>query len=135
MSLRLLDRIPILICDETSESIRFYCEQLGFSVVDRMDEIGRSGWAMLQHGSIRLMLASPDYIPTSPKIDGQHQQALHYFYPEDLSALREKLIADGWPVSDFKDRFYGMREFETTDPSGHRLVFGQPVEGADKTTP
>ena len=125
MSHNLRDMVTMLICEDVQESIEFYETILGFSVIDRMDTVGQSGWASLSHGSIQLMLASPDYIPEPRKSEGRYSQAMYYFYPEDIEALQEKIRRHGQTTSDIETRFYGMKEFEMLDPSGHVLVFGQ----------
>ena len=89
---------PILICDDVQESIKFYTGALGFTVHDRMDDVGKSGWAMLQHGSVELMLGSPTYLADGVKVDGRYPQVMFYFYPDDLAALRDSLIAQSHAV-------------------------------------
>ncbi|MYD43408.1 MAG: VOC family protein, partial [Gammaproteobacteria bacterium] len=49
----------MLICNDTQVSIRFYCDVLGFEIIDRMDDVGLTGWASLQRGANRIMLSSP----------------------------------------------------------------------------
>ena len=115
----------MLICDDVQDSIAFYTENLGFSVSDRMDTVGKSGWASIRNGSVQLMLASPDYIPQPQKSEGRYSQAMYYFYPEDVQSLHADLQQRGLSVSELTARFYGMTEFEMLDPSGHVLVFGQ----------
>ena len=61
------DMVVMLICDDVQKSIEFYTNVLGFSVTNRMDTVGRTGWASLSNGGTRLMLASPDYIPEPQK--------------------------------------------------------------------
>lgn len=121
--------VPMLICDDTQDSIRFYSDVLGFEVTDRMDNVGKSGWAALSLGNTRLMLASPDYLPTAQKTkDGRFSQAIYYFYPEDVEQLHSDIREKGYKVSDLALRFYGMNEFEMVDPSGHMLIFGQATD-------
>ena len=43
MGTNLKDMVAMLICDDTQESIRFYTEVLGFTVTDRMDNVGKTG--------------------------------------------------------------------------------------------
>ena len=122
--------VPMLICEDVQETLAFYTDVLGFEVRDRMDDVGRSGWASLQWGGARLMLASPTYIPVAPLVDGRNPQALHYVYVDDVAALHRSITRAGWPATDLVVRFYGMQEFETTDPAGHVLVFGQDTDAA-----
>ena len=122
-----LDLAPMLMCDDVQASIRFYTDVLGLEVTGRMDDIGKSGWASLSSGRVNLMLASPAYIPEGRKVDGRFPQAIYYFYPDDVVGLRDSLVTSGYDASPLEDRFYGMREFELVDPSGHVLVFGEDI--------
>lgn len=125
------DLIPMLICRDVQESVRFYCDVLGFRVRDRMDDVGNSGWASIECGRVALMLASPTYVPSAPLVDGRHPQAIYYFYPRDLDSVRRRVVDAGWAASEIEERFYGMREFEVVDPSGHVLCFGQDLEPSE----
>lgn len=116
---------PMLMCADVQESIAFYTEALGLEVVDRMDDIGRSGWASLRRGGLHLMLASPTYIPAGVKVEGRFPQSIYYFYTRDLEALRDRVLAFGAEATEISQRFYDMREFEVVDPDGHVLVFGE----------
>ena len=128
MSQKLKDLVTMLICDDVQKSIRFYSDVLGFRLTNRMDDVGPSGWASLNHGTIQLMLASPHQAPAPVKVDGRYPQVCFYFYPEDVEALRASILNQGHAASELVVRFYGMKEFEMLDPSGHVLVFGQETD-------
>lgn len=121
------DLIPILICEDVQASIEFYTNVLGFSVTGREDDLGKTGWASLNQGSVQIMLASPAYLPDPIKVEGYYPQALFYFYPENVAALHTVLTEQGHEVGELTVRGYGMREFQMIDPSGHVLVFGEEV--------
>lgn len=127
---KLKEMVAMLMCDDVQESIRFYTDVLGFSVIDRMDTVGKSGWASLEHGTVRIMLASPGYIPEPQKSEGRYSQAMYYFYPEDVESLHDEVTQHGLQATELTTRFYGMKEFEMLDPSGHVLVFGQETPDA-----
>lgn len=135
MSTRLKDLVPILMCDDVPQSIEFYTRVLDFSVKNRMDDLGKSGWAYLTNGPVDLMLASPAYLPEPVKVDGQYPQLHLYFYPDDVRSLRETVVQRGHPASELALRIYGMLEFEVVDPSGHVLVFGQETEEGESVVP
>ena len=122
------DLIPILVCEDVQESIRFYTQVLGFTVSGREDDIGKTGWASLNQGNVAIMLASPTYLPDPIKVDGYFPQALFYFYPEDVEALHTALKEQGQNVGELTVRGYGMKEFQMIDPSGHVLVFGEDAD-------
>jgi len=128
---RLDNLVSMLMCDDVPASIAFYADVLGFEVKNRMDEVGKSGWAYLTHGGIDLMLASPTYVPESVKVDGRYPQHHLYFYTPDVAALRSVVVGNGHEATELVQRFYGMLEFEMVDPSGHVLVFGQDTEAPE----
>ena len=125
---KLNDVIPMLLCDNVPESLAFYTEVLGFEIVSRFDDIGKTGWASIRNGTVQLMLASPDQKPAPVKVDGQYPQMIFYFYPADVVALRESVLAKGCNASELRVTFYGMKEFDMLDPSGHVLWFGQETD-------
>lgn len=134
MSTKLNSLIPILICNNVQKSIRFYCDVLGFEIQDRMDDVGKTGWAMPGNGETRLMLGSPYYHPEPKKTDGEYPQAVYYFYPEEVARLRESILQKSFEVSELKWTFYGMQEFEMLDPDGHILLFNQKTDEKSAST-
>ena len=117
----------MLICQDVQASIAFYVDVLEFEVLDRLDDVGVSGWASLRRGGARLMLASPPE-RTPGRITPRGAQCIHYFYVDDVAALRAAVIRAGWPAGDLVARFYGMKELEIADPDGHVLLFGQDAD-------
>lgn len=122
-----VDLVPMLLCADVPASVRFYRDVLGFEVVDRMDDVGATGFASLRNGPAQIMLASPTYIPRAPRVEGRYPQSAYYFYVEEVDALRRAVVEAGWPATECVDRFYGLREFEVIDPEGHVLLFGQDI--------
>jgi hypothetical protein len=47
-----------------------------------------------------------------------------YWAPDDLSALRDRLAALGFDVSEITNRHYGQTEFFVTDDDGYSHCFG-----------
>ena len=125
---KFLDLVPLLICRDVPAALRFYTDVLGFEVRDSDDSIGNSGFASVGNGAATVMLASPSYVPPAPKVDGKHSQSAYYFYVSDVDALRDAVVAAGWPATECVDRFYGLREFEVVDPEGHVLLFGEDLD-------
>ncbi|MCB9892881.1 MAG: VOC family protein [Planctomycetes bacterium] len=119
--------IPMLICSDVQESIKFYNDAFGLEVASRMDDVGKSGWAMLQKDGIKLMLASPHYFPDMPKVQDRYYQAQYYFYCDDLDALHKRVSGAGFEPTGIVEQPYGMREFEMPDRDGHLLIFGQDM--------
>ncbi len=38
---------PMLLCEDVPASVAFYVDVLGFAVREKLDDVGRSGWASL----------------------------------------------------------------------------------------
>jgi uncharacterized glyoxalase superfamily protein PhnB len=120
---------PMLICADVQASIKFYTDVIGLEVDERMDDVGKSGWASVGRDGVHLMLASPTYFPDMPKVNDRYYQAQYYFYTDELDALREHIKAKGAETTEIIEQSYGMREFEMVDPDGHILIFGQNIAG------
>lgn len=127
MKLSFIKSRPMLICRDVQTMIEFYVETLGFQIVDRMDDVGLSGWAALARDQFEIMLASPSYIPAPPKDESPLNQVILYVEVNALSKLREKILATDYPIGPTETRFYGHREFELLDPEGHRIIFAEKV--------
>jgi len=111
--------IPILYVADIEQSIRFYCDVLGFRCASRLD-----GWASLQLDGAEIMVSLPnDHIPfEKPSFTGSF-----YFHAENVDKLWERLrekVAIVYPLENFD---YGMREFAICDVNGYILQFGQEI--------
>lgn len=109
---------PLFRVTDVARSIRFY-EQLGFSTIDTEGECGHIGWARLHCEGGALML-----LEAEPLRAAQGSEFL-YMYTDDLTGLREQLIADGVALSPISYPDY-MRsgEFRVEDPDGYVVLIG-----------
>lgn len=128
MNLKFTHLRPILICRDVQAMIRFYVKTLGFRIVDRMDDVGLSGWAALARDNIELMLASPSYIPAPTEDESPLNQVILYVEVNALFKLREEILKKQYSIGAIETRFYGYREFELVDPEGHRIIFAEEIE-------
>jgi hypothetical protein len=100
-------------------SIVFY-RRLGFEVVNTFTppEEEEPSWANLSSHRAQLMLALAD----EPVIPSQ-QAVLFYTYCDDVTALREHLIAEGIEAGPIRCPFYALRgEFRIQDPDGYVIM-------------
>ena len=128
MELKLTNLRPILICRDVQSMIEFYVKILSFRIVDRMDDVGLSGWVALARDEFELMLASPSYIPAPADDETPLNQVILYVEVTELSTLREEILAKRYSVGALETRFYGYREFELLDPEGHRIIFAENIK-------
>ena len=119
----------MLVCNDVAVSVEFYTDKLGFKLVQFDRHIGTSGFATIEHGQIRFMLTSPSYYEAPKAKAGQPlTDTVYYFYTDDVVGLKERLTEKGVTSTDFKVRFYGLKEIEIQDPDGRLLIIGQDTD-------
>ena len=121
-------QIPMLPSDSIEETQRFYHEVLGFEVAGSRYEQGGLEWIRLHAGQAQIMFYSPMASGDMPPEISTPASMILYFQLDDLPALHAQLKAAGHAVSDIGVTFYGMQEFEMSDPNGYTLMFGEPID-------
>ena len=108
-----------------TETIKFYTEALGFELGDTYEEGGTIFWCHVKRDSAELFFVRG---ASDPQAAEHRRQMMFYFYPDDVVALHTCLSEGGYGPSDLEITFYGLKEFSVHDPSGYRLMFGQPTD-------
>jgi len=107
---------PMLYASDVRRSIAFY-EQLGFKVMNTVEDKGVLTWAWLQNGKAHLMLARSAR-PMNPGA----QDFMLYMYAPDVAAYRAELESQGLNVGPMNHPFYSPRgEFRIEDPDGFTI--------------
>jgi uncharacterized glyoxalase superfamily protein PhnB len=98
---------------------------MGFSI-----ETEYEGWCFLSRDGIRLMLGHcPDEVPASQISDHSY---FAYIEVQGVDDLYQEFVERGLTslvVPESKP--WGMREFMVKTPDGHRIMFGQDIDGAN----
>jgi len=104
---------PILCVRDVGASIRYYVEQLGFSLQFSWGE--PLSFAGVQRDGFEVMLC----------LDGQGQPGTWFtVWVDDVDALHEEYVASGADVRRAPvDLPWGVREMNVADPDGHRIRF------------
>ena len=135
--LHLIGPVPLLQVFDMSASLAFYCDVLGFSVVQdsgvRDTPEGRfAHWNWLRNGDAELMLntaydegerpAAPD-----PARRAAHGDVCLYFGTANIDALYAAIAArsPGAPLPVTTP--YGMRQLTLTDPDGYLVCLQAPA--------
>ncbi|MBF2098219.1 MAG: VOC family protein [Gloeomargaritaceae cyanobacterium C42_A2020_066] len=117
---------PMLNVTNLERSLAFYQAVAGLTQISSAEALNQWRWAYLQAGDMGLMLCESGGPPRPADANRRDAwEVIYYFYPTDVVALHTRLHAEGYAVSELRDTFYGMREFELRDPDGHLLWFGQ----------
>jgi PhnB protein len=115
---------PYLVVSDAAATIEFYRKAFGATETFRLQQPdGRIGHAELRIGGALLMLADefPEMGLRSPKSMGDARSpVMMHLYVEDVDAVYRRAIALGAvSVSAPADQFYGDRNAQVKDPSGH----------------
>lgn len=113
--------VPLLDVNNIEESIAFYKDALGFTIVDTRVWNGKTEWVLLHGGNVALMLAENGRQITAS--NPTHQAGMFFFYLEDTQPLYSKLKALGYPLSNVQYSGSRVREFCLEDPDGYILWF------------
>jgi catechol 2,3-dioxygenase-like lactoylglutathione lyase family enzyme len=112
--------IPYVHVADVERSIAFYW-MLGFEVADTRPYDGHLGWAFLQCGDARLMLAH-----ANAPIDSGAQAVLFYLWCRDVAEFRRELVAQGVEVGPITHpEHMPAGEIQVHDPDGYSLLIGQ----------
>jgi uncharacterized glyoxalase superfamily protein PhnB len=122
---------PLLFVYDMDESITFYRDGLGFTLVATSGP-PPIGWAMLIRGDVTIMLNSEwehgdPRRPTTRPPRRDHKVSL-YLGCDDVDAAHAELAARGVAAAPPKTASYGMRQLLITDPDGFDLVLQHPAK-------
>jgi uncharacterized glyoxalase superfamily protein PhnB len=127
MAIRTL--VPLLNVADVEDSMAFYCEMLGFEVIDQAEADGVAIWAHLAAGESSLMLNRPDEIDSEPRMERpSYSDVVLYLMVDDAPALYLELESRGVALGPLERQDYGLHEFQLRDPDGYEVAVGSPVE-------
>lgn len=127
--MKVKEMVTMLLVDDVQQSIDFYKDIIDFNVAEKLEHEGKLNWVNGKAGNVRLMitLGDDEACAKDENNNKQRDQLIYYFYPEDVNGLHAELKGKGYQVTDLRDTFYEMREFDLRDPDGNLLCFGQCV--------
>ena len=124
--------IPMLNVADIDRSLAFYRDLLGFEVVSQPELVAQWRWATIRSGATELMISESESGPPAQAVSDPHADTgwpvIFYFYPDDVTALYEHVVAGGASPTALEVTHYGMREFSLADPDGHMLSFGEDAD-------
>ena len=115
-------------------SVHFYCDVLGFEVVQTSVREGdQFDWGLLRLGEATLMLNTAyeqEYRPAQPDmaVVAAHRDTCLYFGCPDVDGAYRHLLAHGVDVKEPKVAPYGMKQLYVSDPDGYGLCFQWPAD-------
>jgi uncharacterized glyoxalase superfamily protein PhnB len=119
---------PNLISDNVNASVDFYTKHLGFSLAASVPESGEFGWAMVQRDGVTIMFQSLKSLKEdmpSLELDKKGSIGTFFIKMKGLEELYNSVKGKVEIALEWRETFYGMKEFGIKDPDGYYMVFAE----------
>lgn len=121
---------PLLQVFDMATSLKFYCEVLGFQIVqtDSKTKAPDHNWVWLRRNDVDLMLNTAydegrRPLVSDPKRFVTHEDTALYFGAPDVDAVYAHLRNCGIEANEPRIAPYGMKQLYVRDPDGFALCF------------
>ena len=117
---------PNLMVKNVNKSIEFYCNILGFSLIQTVPENGEPDWGMIEKDGLFIMFQKEESIKQEyPELNSQNSGGALTFYIKisNIKEFYDKVSIQTDISHEMHKTFYGADEFAITDPDGFILVF------------
>jgi len=136
MNIDLRGMTPLLQVFDMVASLKFYCDVLGFEVVqtDSNTTAPNYNWVWLRRNEIDLMLNTAYEYGSRPQSPDPQRIASHgdtglFIASPDIDAVYAHLLAKGIEVEKPNVAPYGMKQLYVRDPDGFGLCFQWKAKG------
>ncbi len=129
MSVDIQGMIPLLQVFDMATSLKFYCDVLGFEIVQTDSNTAPNhNWVWLRLNNTDLMLNTayePDNRPPAPdsRRIATHDDTSLFFGAPNVDAVYDHLRSKGIEVKQPAIAPYGMKQLFVHDPDGFALCF------------
>ena len=123
--MKIVQAVPALRVADVARSMEWYRTMLGFSG-DPFPATAPHAFAILRHGPAEIMLRR--CAPCGERAPRPYDWDVYLrFEGSQFRELHAKLSACGIVTRRLERMFYGLAEFEVTDPDGHVLCLSQEL--------
>lgn len=127
--MKLKSLTPNLMVNDVEETIEYYTDILGFTLLKTVPEKGELDWAMVKRGDIVLMFQSKKSLANElPRLKGEKPGGglTLYIQVDSITELHEELYHNEVEIiSDLESTFYDTTEFTIVDVNGYILTFSE----------
>jgi uncharacterized glyoxalase superfamily protein PhnB len=120
---------PNLMVNDVEETIEYYTDLLGFTLLRTVPEKGNPDWAMIKRNDVVLMFQSTKSLKDEmPKLKSAKPGGGLTFYikVDRITELHEELVDNEVEIiSDLESTFYDTIEFSIVDLNGYILTFSE----------
>lgn len=103
-------------------TIKWYCDVLGFKVLERWEHEGQFFGAQIGSGGVIINVGQDDWKQGRDRAKGQGTR-LYILMGPDVDGFATAIKARGGTLTDEPRTEWGMRAFSINDPDGFKLTF------------
>jgi len=123
---------PNLMVNDVEETIEYYTDVLGFTLLMTVPETGKLDWAMVKRNDVVMMFQSSKSLKEGvPRLAGEKPGGGLTFYikVDRITEIHEELFNnEAEIISDLDSTFYDTIEFSVADLNGYILTFSEDKE-------
>jgi catechol 2,3-dioxygenase-like lactoylglutathione lyase family enzyme len=133
MAVTFSKQTPNLVVADLARSLTFYRDVLGFSIIETVPKEAPYVFAMLDRDGIAVFLNAVAVVREDPAYSkladevGKGGVAL-YFDVKGVRELYDALQGKVNMVAPLERKFYGVTEFNITDPDGYLITFAERLD-------
>jgi uncharacterized glyoxalase superfamily protein PhnB len=120
---------PNLMVTDVEQTIEYYTDTLGFTLLMTVPETGKLDWAMVKRNDVVLMFQTKKSLSSGlPRLAGEKPGGGLTFYikVDRITELHEELFNNEVEIiSDLESTFYNTIEFSIVDVNGYILTFSE----------
>jgi uncharacterized glyoxalase superfamily protein PhnB len=120
---------PNLMVNDVEETIEYYTDVLGFTLLMTVPETGKLDWAMVKRNEVVIMFQSVKSLKSElPRLKGEKPGGGLTFYikVDRVTEIHEELFNNEVEiVSELESTFYDTVEFSIVDINGYVLTFSE----------
>jgi uncharacterized glyoxalase superfamily protein PhnB len=111
---------PSLTVNDLAQSMKWYCDVIGFSVQQRWEREGALVGAELQAGDVTVYLSQEDGQKGRDRIKGEGFRL--YWYTDQVDQIAAGIKARGGTLASEPKDEWGARSFNLVDPTGYKIT-------------
>jgi uncharacterized glyoxalase superfamily protein PhnB len=120
---------PNLMVNDIEETVEYYTDVLGFTLLMTVPETGKLDWAMVKRNDVVLMFQTKKSLSSGlPRMAGEKPGGGLTFYikVDRISEIHEEFFHnEAEIISDLESTFYNTIEFSVVDVNGYVLTFSE----------
>ena len=113
---------PSFTANDAEASIKWYCDVLGFKVIERWENDGRFMGAQIGLDNVVFNIGQDDWKLGRNRVKGQGTRMFITTGP-DIDTYANAIKARGGVLASEPTNDWGMRAFSVNDPDGFKLTF------------